>query len=163
MKTDNHNYYWIAGALLLALIVVATGHAWKKRTALSDMSLHKVSRQEEGQLLGLMPNPVHPDFLDPIIEPFTQKRTTKVVIKRIPRITKGTQMPHPYWGDCGRCHLIKGGASAGRKWKSLVGRTLEKVSTIKKVGPPILPVSTRPHPAAGRCIKCHDIVIEAPV
>jgi hypothetical protein len=31
------------------------------------------------------------------------------------------------------------------------------------VGPPILPDTTMNHPSAGRCIKCHDIVVEVPI
>ena len=44
-----------------------------------------------------------------------------------------------------------------------VGKVLEQISRLNKLGPPLLPTSEMPHPAAGRCIKCHDIVIKVPL
>lgn len=128
-----------------------------------DMAKHKVTSQEQGEIFGMMPDPVQPKLIDPVIKPFAKNKIKKVVIKRIPRISRSMVMPHPYWGDCVKCHLFKGGAKAGQQWKSPVGSALETVSTIMKVGPYIRPDSVRPHPPAGRCIKCHDIVVERPV
>lgn len=123
----------------------------------------KITNQVRGEIFGMMPDPVQPQLIDPVVESFTREKSKKVVIKRIPRISKGMMMPHPYWGECSKCHLFRGGPKAGEQWKSPVGSALEMVSTIMKVGPPIRPDSTRPHPPAGRCIKCHDIVVDAPI
>lgn len=153
------------GAALVAVVALLVGFFFSDRLVDTFHKLvsSKVSRQLEGEILGLMPKPIQPDLVDPLIEPFSSKKTKKVVIKRIPRIGEGVMMPHPYWGRCEKCHLFRGGLAAGGQRKSFFGMALEKVSTVKKVGPPILPDSYRPHPAAGRCIKCHDIVIEVPV
>lgn len=129
----------------------------------SHIGEHKITMQEKGEVFGMMPKPIQPQLLDPVIDSFATKKTKKVVIKRIPRISKSMTMPHPYWGDCVKCHLFRGGPKAGSQWISPVGSALEKVSTIMKVGPPVKPDSIRPHPPAGRCIKCHDIVVDAPV
>jgi len=152
-------------AMAIVALVLSVGLFFNDdlKTVLGKSVSNDVSNQEEGQIFGIMPDPLQPDFLDPALEPITPKKTKKVVIKRIPRISMGMPMPHPYWGKCDKCHLFKGGPKAGSKWISPFGKALEKVSTVKKVGPPILPDSTRPHPAAGRCIKCHDIVIKVPV
>lgn len=153
------------GAAVVAVIALLVGFLFSDRLVETFHSLvsHKVSRQLEGEILGFMPKPVHPDLVDPVVDSVRTKNTKKVVIKRIPRIGKGVMMPHPYWGRCEKCHLIRGGPAKGGQQKSIVGKTLEQVSTVRKVGPPILPDSHRPHPAAGRCIKCHDIVIQVPV
>ncbi len=150
----------VIAALIIFIVLFLSG---RFGIGLHKLTSHKITRQVEGQILGLMPEPIQPDLVDPIFDSFTKKKTRKVAIKRIPRIDKGGTMPHPFWGNCEKCHLYRGGAPAGSQWKSLFGSALEKVSTVKKVGPPILPDSTRPHPAAGRCIKCHDIVIEVPI
>jgi hypothetical protein len=39
---------------------------------------------------------------------------------------------------------------------------MERISKVSKLGPPLRPDSHQPHPEAGRCIKCHDIVIKVP-
>ena len=153
------------GAGLVAVVALLVGFFLSDRLVDTFHSLvsSKVSRQVKGEILGLMPKPIQPNLVDPIIEPFKSNKTKKVVIKRLPRIGVGVMMPHPYWGKCERCHLVRGGQTAGSQRKSFFGKALEKVSTVKKVGPPILPDSHRPHPAAGRCIKCHDIVVEVPI
>jgi len=153
------------GAVLVAVAAVLIGFLLSDRLVDTFHKLvsHKVSRQLEGEVLGLVPKPVQPDLLDPALKLFSSKKTRKVVIKRVPRISDGVIMPHTYWGRCEKCHLIRGGQAASSQRKSFFGKALEKVSTLKKVGPPILPDSHRPHPAAGRCIKCHDIVIEMPI
>ncbi len=151
---------------VIALFAVIAGAAllWGEyiNPVITDVAGLELTRQEQGGIFGIMPNPVQPKIIDSIVKPFIEKKSKKVVIRRIPRISKSAIMPHSYWGDCVRCHLYKG-AKAGKQWKSPVGKVLETVSTIMKVGPPITPNSTRPHPPAGRCIKCHDIVIERPV
>lgn len=127
-----------------------------------EEGLHS-SRQAVGEFFGSMPKPVQPSFVDPVVKPFVTKATRKMVIKKIPTIDKTRKMPHSYWGDCTNCHLFSDGPPAGSRWASPVGSALAKISTMYKIGPPILPDSNRPHPPAGRCIKCHDIVIEVPV
>ena len=85
-------------------------------------------------------------------------------ITHIPRIQQGATMPHPYVGICINCHLIVGGAKAGSQDKTPVGALYEAISeNVVKLGPPIRATSKRPHPAAGRCIKCHDLMIMQPV
>jgi hypothetical protein len=121
------------------------------------------SRQRVGEFFGNMPKPVQPSFVDPVVKPFINKATRKMVIKKIPTIDKTMKMPHSYWGDCSNCHLFSDGPPEGSRWASPVGNALARISTIYKIGPSILPDSNRPHPPAGRCIKCHDIVIEVPV
>lgn len=111
---------------------------------------------------GVMTSPARPDIAGAVMEPVIPGKT-RVVTKRIPSISTQARMPHPYWGDCAKCHLIRGASPARGGWKSPVGEFFSKVSTLKKVGPPIKPGSIRPHPDAGRCIKCHDIVMEVPV
>ena len=86
-----------------------------------------------------------------------------MTIHHIPKIDRGAPTPHPFVGDCNRCHLYTGGPPAGRQPKTPVGTVLEELSKVKKLGPPLRPKSSRPHPPAGRCIKCHDIVVNIPV
>ncbi len=164
VKKDRFNKR--TGAAVIAVIALLAGLLWSDgfRAGFNKIVTFNATRQVEGQIFGLMPDPLQPDLLEPALEPITPpKNTKKVVIKRIPRIDKDMNMVHPYWGECDRCHLLTGGPPAGSQWITPFGKALEKVSTIKKVGPPVLPNSTRPHPAAGRCIKCHDIVIDVPV
>ncbi|MBF0610902.1 MAG: magnetochrome domain-containing protein [Magnetococcales bacterium] len=116
-----------------------------------------------GEIFGSMPKPTQPALSDPIIQSLTPQTTRKVVVKRIPTIDPGSRLAHTYWGECTRCHLLRGGPPPGSQPITPVGKFWEKASTIKKVGPPILPDSNRPHPPSGRCIKCHDIVIEVPI
>jgi len=162
-RTSKPRRYGGAIALFTILAGVALFLEDYAPSVISDMSKHKVTMQEQGEIFGMTPDPVQPKMVDPVVEPFSGKHSKKVVIKRIPRISKGMVMPHPYWGDCVKCHLYKGVDKAGGEWKSPVGKALETVSTIMKVGPRIRPDSVRPHPPAGRCIKCHDIVVDQPV
>jgi len=43
------------------------------------------------------------------------------------------------------------------------GAAPESLTTLRKPGPPLRPDTRLPHLAAGRCMKCHDIVIKVPV
>lgn len=86
-----------------------------------------------------------------------------MVIRHIPRIDAGAPMPHPYVGGCTQCHLYRGGPGPGSQFKTPVGSVLESISQVVKLGPPLRPDSEIPHPPAGRCIKCHDIVVKVPV
>ncbi|MGK5094567.1 magnetochrome domain-containing protein [Deltaproteobacteria bacterium TL4] len=118
---------------------------------------HDLDVKELGIIWGRMPRPTEPRLVGSILERFTPKEQ-KTVIRRIPRISANMRMPHPYWGQCDRCHLFKDKTVIHSM--TPVGKALGAFSeTYKKVGPPILPDSSMPHPAAGRCIKCHDIVI----
>ncbi|MBF0444818.1 MAG: magnetochrome domain-containing protein [Magnetococcales bacterium] len=155
------------GGALVVLVVLVAGLVGKERfgnllNKWTDAS--KVSRQIQGEIFGSMPSPTQPSMNEPIQKIVTQEKTRKMVVKRIPRLTPGKKMPHTYWGPCIKCHLIKGGAPAGSQPITPVGKAWEKASSsIMKVGPPILPDTTRNHPPAGRCIKCHDIVVKIPI
>ena len=72
-------------------------------------------------------------------------------------------MPHPFVGDCQDCHLFVDGPPPGSQPKTAVGAALGELSKVKKLGPPLRPISNRPHPPAGRCIICHDIVVKVPI
>ncbi|MBF0290182.1 MAG: magnetochrome domain-containing protein [SAR324 cluster bacterium] len=115
---------------------------------------------QRGVVMGKMPHAIEHHLLETVQEALTplQERPQKVVIKRIPKIRSNMRMPHPYWGQCTKCHLFHDKVVNNKK--TPVGKALGKVAAITKVGPPILPDSSRPHPAAGRCIKCHDIVVK---
>ncbi len=153
------------GGVLLLLAVIAGGFFGGEplRNFLDMVGADRLSRQLQGEVLGSMPKPTQPAMSDPMVDIIKPKRTRRMVVKRIPKIKPGQRMPHGYWGPCNRCHLFKGGAPPGSQKITPVGKVWEKFSTIKKVGPPILPNSTIPHPPSGRCIKCHDIVIEVPI
>ncbi|SCA56619.1 Magnetosome protein MamT [Candidatus Terasakiella magnetica] len=86
-----------------------------------------------------------------------------MTMRHIPAIKAGQKMPHPYVGACTQCHLYVGGPGPGNQYKTPVGAALEKMSQVRKMGPPLPPNSEMPHPPAGRCIKCHDIVVKVPV
>ncbi|WP_240796857.1 magnetosome protein MamT [Terasakiella sp. SH-1] len=87
-----------------------------------------------------------------------------MTMKHIPAIKAGQRMPHPYVGACTQCHLYVGGPGPGNQYKTPVGAALEEISkNVRKMGPPLPPNSEMPHPPAGRCIKCHDIVVKVPL
>jgi hypothetical protein len=154
------------GALVVVLVLLA-GLVGKERYGkLLDkwVDASKVSRRIQGEVFGAMPSPTQPSLKEPIAKIVKPIKTRKMVVRRIPRLTPGKKMPHLYWGPCTKCHLIKGGAPAGSQPITPVGKAWEKASSsIMKVGPPILPDTTMNHPPAGRCIKCHDIVVEIPI
>lgn len=158
---------WPAVAAVALLIhVLAVGLLWEAVGVKETALLKGISgRDAEGAYLGQLPAPTAPSLTDPVFKLVQQKPQYKLmVIRHIPAIERGVPMPHPFVGDCVQCHLIVGGAKAGTQPKTPVGAVLEDISNyIIKVGPPLLPTSQRPHPAAGRCIKCHDIVVKVPI
>lgn len=157
------------GRLLLALVLVAiivAGFVWGDllKKALHYVGTDRLTRRLQGEVLGSMPKPTQPALSDPVAEVLQPRaKTRKMVVRRIPKIRPGQRMPHGYWGPCIRCHLFAGGPPPGSQPITPVGKVWERVSSITKVGPPILPNSRIPHPPSGRCIKCHDIVIEVPL
>ncbi|MEI6413284.1 MAG: magnetochrome domain-containing protein [Pseudomonadota bacterium] len=152
MKTKSWgNAGRVAGVVLLVGLI-----AWK--LWLENVEVIP-TRQIQGEVLGAMPKPTQPTLTDPLVEMVNPTLLHKMLIKRIPTIGPDAKMPHPSWGPCIRCHLIQGGAPAGSQPATPVAKVWEQVSAIYKVGPPILPNSIRPHPASGRCIKCHDILV----
>ena len=121
-------------------------------------------RRVEGVYLGRLPAPIEPGITDPMGDLlFPASRIRLMTIKHIPPIEGGAALPHPYVGPCTQCHLYQGGPGPGHQPKSPVGAVLESLSRVKKLGPPLPPDSQMPHPPAGRCIKCHDIVVKVPV
>jgi hypothetical protein len=121
-------------------------------------------RQSEGIYRGALPAPVEPSLMDPVIEPFAPERDYRLMsIRHIRRIKEGSGSPHPFVGDCKNCHLYLGGPGPGNQPITPVGQLMQELSKMKKLGPPLRPTSNRPHPPAGRCIKCHDIVVKVPV
>ncbi len=123
----------------------------------------RLSRRLQGEVLGSMPKPTQPSISGTVQELVADQKVRRMVVRRIPQITPGQRRPHGSWGPCIKCHLFKGGPPPGSQSITPVGKVWEKISTYHKVGPPILPNSTIPHPPSGRCIKCHDIVILMPI
>ncbi len=151
------------GTLVLALLIGA-GLLWSAKAPLIDLGDFSSFRRAEGVILGRMPLPTEPSILAPFENLLSPAPRYKLMsIKHIPPIQSGSGMPHPYVGDCRNCHLIADGPPAGSQFKTPVGAVLENLSRVHKLGPPILPVSKQPHPPAGRCIKCHDIVVKVPL
>ncbi|CAH2598668.1 protein of unknown function [Rhodovastum atsumiense] len=125
-----------------------------------DESLRVIS----GGYLGTLPHPVDPALFDPVLRLFHQDADYKLMrIRRIPPVQAGSGMPHPYVGPCTNCHLYVGGPGPGSQYKTPVGAIIEELSRLHKLGPPIWPDARMPHPPAGRCIKCHDIVVKQPI
>ncbi|MBF0621330.1 MAG: magnetochrome domain-containing protein [Magnetococcales bacterium] len=148
----------IALIIVIGLLLMSEGTLKK---SIDSLGLGGPSRQMRGEILGILPKPTQPSLQAPIQDAIKPRRLTKVLIKRIPRINPGAKMPHPYWGPCTKCHLIRGGAPAGSQPATPVAKVWERASKeITKFGPPILPDSARPHPASGRCIKCHDVLVQ---
>ncbi|MBF0179726.1 MAG: magnetochrome domain-containing protein [Magnetococcales bacterium] len=114
-----------------------------------------------GEVFGAMPKPTQPSLREPLLELVAPAAPglQRMLIKRIPSIDPGARMPHPSWGPCTNCHLIRGGLPPGSQPATPVAKVWEQISVYYKVGPPILPNSPRPHPPSGRCIKCHDILV----
>ena len=144
---------------LLVLVMVGSGFFWEKM--ISDPS----QRAATDGLMGRLPKPTEPSLFDPVIDLVSpQTEYSPMRVTHIPRITMGDSMPHPYVGVCINCHLINGGAAAGTQDKTPIGALYEAISeNVVKLGPPIKATSERPHPAAGRCIKCHDLIVMQPV
>jgi hypothetical protein len=152
---------WMTFLTLALLAAIAVGLFWD---GVPD-SLAGLSsvRRAEGMMLGRLPLPTEPSILSPVDKLFAPKPRYKLMtIQHIPPVRPGTGMPHPFVGDCKNCHLFVGGPPAGSQFKTPYGAMLENLSKVRKLGPPILPTSRQPHPPAGRCIKCHDIVVKVP-
>ncbi len=143
----------------VVVVLIGTGFFWIKM--IEDPS----TRAANNGLMGRLPKPTEPSLFDPLfdlVNPQTDYRTMRIT--HIPRIKLGDKMPHPYVGVCINCHLIIGGAAEGSQGKTPVGALYEAISkNVVKLGPPIKATSQRPHPAAGRCIKCHDLVVLQPM
>lgn len=153
-------------AVVLVVIVIAgIGVLWSAYgNAFFGIAPHFSSRIAEAQFVGRLSGPAEPSLLSSLTEFFTPKQQYKLMtIRHIPRIMMGAPMPHPFVGACINCHLYLGGPGPGTQFKTPVGAVLEELSKVKKLGPPLLPTSEIPHPPAGRCIKCHDIVVKVPV
>jgi hypothetical protein len=148
-----------AGWIFVLLVVSGFGIFWQRE--FQDVSPRALKNAYTGRL----PKPTEPGLTDPLqalIAPQQQYKPMRIT--HIPQIDMAQKMPHPFVGACINCHLIKGGAKAGSQYKTPVGAVLETLSSkVGKLGPSIVPSSERPHPPAGRCIKCHDIVVQVPV
>lgn len=156
---------WSLLAILSLLVVIGLGLLWDGAGgAMGTLSGVSSVRRAEGLLLGRLPLPTEPSIFAPIDKLLAPpERYRLMTIRHIPPVTAGGGMPHPYVGDCRNCHLLVGGPPAGSQFKTPVGAIMENLSRVRKLGPPILPTSRQPHPPAGRCIKCHDIVVKVPV
>ncbi|MFN3076729.1 MAG: magnetosome protein MamT [Alphaproteobacteria bacterium] len=150
---------------VLALFLVGVLLVWGGAgNSLFGITKNFSPRVIEGQMVGRLAGPTDPSMFDSIAKFFTpQPQFRLMTIRHIPRIKMGVPMPHPFVGTCQNCHLYVGGPGPGNQFKTPVGAVLEELSRVRKLGPPLLPTSQRPHPPAGRCIKCHDIVVKVPV
>ncbi len=153
-------------AASVLLVVLVAGLAWEMLGGQETKAMRAISgRDAAGVYLGRLPAPVEPSLIDPIVDILNPRpRYRLMTIRHIAPIKRDGPMPHAYVGECKQCHLIIGGPPAGSQPKTPMGAMLENISiSYGKVGPPLLPTSNRAHPAAGRCIKCHDIVVKVPV
>lgn len=148
---------------LVVLLVLGLG--WKTSGGIAERTGATPSvRAVEGMLLGRMPPPVEPSIADRFMDAVSpETRYHLMTIRHIPPIDKKAAMPHPFVGECRNCHLFIQGPKPGSQRKTPVGALLERLSRVHKLGPPLRPTSQVPHPPAGRCIKCHDIVVKVPV
>jgi hypothetical protein len=152
-------------AAVFVIVLIVAGLLWQSyggRVADGNPALS--SRVASGVFLGRMPGPAEQSLAESVQNTLRPGREYRLMtIRHIPRIAPGEPMPHPFVGECTNCHLFDGGAPAGSQPITPVGEALQRASQVKKLGPPILPTSARPHPPAGRCIKCHDLVVQVPV
>ena len=155
---------WMTWGTIALLALVGLGLYWHKIPRLADaIGEFGPTRRTEAFLFGRLPLPTEPSIVAPVEKLLVPApRYRLMTIRHIPPVTPGTGMPHPYVGDCRNCHLLVGGPPAGSQFKTPMGAMLERLSRVRKLGPPILPTSRQPHPPAGRCIKCHDIVVKVP-
>lgn len=153
-------------AVVVIVAVIVAGLLWQTYgggVAAPGHTAH-TNRVAAAVFQGRMPGPAEQSLVESVQGTVNPRPAYKLMtIRHIPRIRPGEPMPHPFVGDCANCHLIEGGAPAGSQPITPVGEMLERISQVKKLGPPIVPTSERPHPPAGRCIKCHDIVVQVPV
>jgi hypothetical protein len=164
MEAPRRGRRWVSLGMIALLAAIGLGLYWDQLSTPSGITPATSPRRAEGLLLGRLPLPMEPSLLSPLerlLEP--PLRYKLMTIRHIPPVKPGTGMPHPYVGDCIQCHLMVGGPAAGSQFKTPYGAVLENLSRVRKLGPPILPTSRQPHPPAGRCIKCHDIVVKVPV
>jgi hypothetical protein len=161
------NHYWparITPVLAIAIILVAGLFFVTFGRAILGIGAEVSVRVINGDYLGTLPRPVSASLFDPLANLFQKRPDYKLMaIKSIPPIVAGGGMPHPYVGPCTNCHLYVGGPGPGAQYKTPVGAVLEQLSRLHKLGPPIKPNAEIPHPPAGRCIKCHDIVVKVPI
>jgi hypothetical protein len=161
------NGYWprqITPAIAIVTAVAAVLFFLTFGRAILGVNSEVSVRVVDGDYLGTLPRPVSSSLFDPLINLFSTQPDYKLMaIKSIPPIVAGGGMPHPYVGSCTNCHLLVGGPGPGSQYKTPVGAMLEQLSRLHKLGPPIWPNAEIPHPPAGRCIKCHDIVVKVPI
>ncbi len=155
------DYLRTNGSIWVLILMVGSG----VYLFFGDSDAEKGLRELKGLFSGRLPKPAEPDFFQPLHDLVSPKPDFQLKrIRHIPTIRYDQVMPHPYVGVCKYCHLFEGGAPAGSLPKTPVGALLEKASkNVNKLGPDLLPTSKRPHPAAGRCVKCHDFYIKVPL
>lgn len=153
------------GGIAVLVMLLVLGLAWKTFGVKAEiMGSIFSARAVDAILLGRLPPPVEPSIADPILDAMAPKKRYRLMtIRRIPTIERKAPMSHPYVGECRNCHLFIRGPKPGSQPKTPVGALLERLSQVHKLGPPLRPTSQLPHPPAGRCIKCHDIVVKVPV
>ena len=164
---NRFNRYWptkVLPLIALATVLAAGLFFLTFGRAILGVNADVSVRVVDGDYLGQLPPPIGPSLLDPLTNLFKTRSDYKMmVLKSIPPIVAGGGMPHPYVGACTNCHLYIGGPGPGTQFKTPVGAMLEQLSRLHKLGPPIWPNAEMPHPAAGRCVKCHDIVVKVPI
>jgi hypothetical protein len=145
--------------IFLLMVAIGFGLFWQRE--FSDVS----RRALENAYGGRLPKPTEPALVDPLKELVLPPQETRPMrITHIPKIRMDQKLPHPFVGPCINCHLFEGGPAEGSQYKTPVGAVLEQLSkNVTKLGPSITPESERPHPPAGRCIKCHDMIVHVPV
>lgn len=153
------NFKSTVTVVIIMVLIISVGLFWQ------SMLTNKSEKVLGNAYMGRLAKPTEPGLADPLRQMLIPRKEFRpMVLTHIPEMTLGQPMPHPYVGQCINCHLIVGGAPAGSQEKTVVGAMLEKVSrNVVKLGPPITPQTEQPHPPAGRCIKCHNIVVQVPV
>ncbi|CCQ73003.1 magnetochrome domain-containing protein [Magnetospira sp. QH-2] len=151
-------------AVVFMVVVITLGIAWEySHLSLQGWTDPETNRIFRSHYVGRLDAPTQETFFGGLVKVFAPEPEMKLMaIKRIPRIKPTQPMPHPYVGACTDCHLYEGGPGPGTQYKTPVGALLEQMSKVRKLGPPLRPDSEMPHPPAGRCIKCHDIVVQVP-
>lgn len=160
MSQDDLPKYKNASVIIIIMVlIIGMGMFWK--TMIKTPYKAILDNAYNGRLA----KPTEPSLTDPLLQLLEpQQKFRPMRISHIPQIRLDKPMPHPFVGACINCHLIEGGELAGSQDKTIVGAMLEQVSkNVVKLGPTIKPESKRPHPPAGRCIKCHDIVVQVPI
>ncbi len=155
------DYLRTNGSIWALILIIGSGVYLLFGDTDTEAHMHEI----KGVFTGRLPKPSEPDFFQPLHDLAAPKPNYQLKrISHIPMISYDQTMPHPYVGVCKYCHLFKGGAPAGSLPKTPIGAMLEEFSKdINKLGPDLLPTSQRPHPAAGRCVKCHDFYVKVPL